>query len=262
MDKVILITSGKGGTGKTVLTASIGCALARQDKKILLIDMNFGFRNLDIVLGLENMIFNNAFDVIKGKCSLKDAIVQNKMYKRLFVLLAAQTKDIKDVTKEEFISFIDGIKDEYDYILIDSPPGINITNLIPASDRALVVTTPEATSVRNNDKLISVIRKAGLFNITFIINKYNEKLISKYELMSVEDIKELLPVELIGIIPKDDEVYIHANQGESFIESGEAGVCIKRIASRIIGEDIPIRDFGKSKVHIKRFSNIFKKKSE
>ena len=262
MDKVILLASGKGGTGKTVLTASIGCSLSNMNYKVLLIDMNFGLRNLDVVLGLENVIFNNAFDVIKGRCILKDALVKHKEYDNLYILPAAQTKELNDITAEDFKSFIDNIKEEYDFIFIDCPSGTGITSLLPAADKTIIVTTPEIMSVRNADKLISVIRQLRLFNISFIINRFNEKLVSKYELMTVEDVKELLPIDLLGIIPEDDEVYIRANQGESFEGCGEAGECVSRVAKRIAGEDIPFKDFEKSKGYLKRFAHIFKKKND
>ena len=262
MDKVILIASGKGGTGKTVLTASIGCAVSDKDKKVLIIDMNFGLRNLDVVLGLENMILNNAFDVIKGKCSLQDAVVQDKAHENLYILLASQTKEISDITNEEFKAFIDNIKDEYDYIFIDCPSGTGIKNLISAADKVVVITTPEIMSVRNADKLVSVIRQSRIFNINFIINRFNEKLVSKYDLMTIEDVKEVLPVDLLGIIPEEEEVYIRANQGKSFEGCGEAGECVNRIAMRILGENIPLKDYEKSKGYLKRFAHIFRKKSE
>ena len=263
MKDIILITSAKGGTGKTAVTAALGAALAGMNEKVLLIDMNFGFRNLDVVTGLENIIFNNAFDAIKKKCALSEAAIMDKNNEGLYILPSPQTKDDSDITADEFKEFIDEIKDDFDYILIDiggcSKTGIN--NVIKSVTRAVVITTAEVMSVRNNDKLISKLRHAGLFNVSMVINRLKKDLLDKNDLMSPEDVKEIISADLIGIIPEDDKAYVLINQGKTLKrDECEAAGCINNIAKRIEGEEVPLEDFGSKKGFFERFAGIFKKK--
>ena len=263
MGEVILFTSGKGGVGKTSLVASAGAQLADSDKKVLVIDMDFGLRNLDIITGLENFIFNNAFDAIKGKCKIDEAVIESKNIKGLYVLSAPQTKGADSITKDEFSSFIKNLKEEYDYILIDSPSGIGqgFYNLTNSADKVIVITTPEVMSVRDADKVISILKSERIFNINLLVNRLRTDIDEKYNLMSVEDIKEIIPADIIGIIPEDKEAYISINHGETFNKiNSDAGICLRKMVSRIKGEDIPLTSFGHSEGFFKRFSHIFKRK--
>ena len=263
MGEVILFTSGKGGVGKTSIAASAGAHMAELGKKVLLVDMDFGLRNLDIITGLENFIFNNAFDAIKKKCKLDEAVLESRNTKGLFILPAPQTKSADSITEEEFDMFITSVKDDYDYILIDSPSGIDrgFYNVINAADRVIVVTTAEVMSCRDADKVISILKEKRIFNITVLINRLKVELMSKEEFMSVDDVMELLPADIIGIIPEDDNAYLLINHGETFNKSeSPAGVSLRKVVSRIMGEDIPLTEFTHSEGFFKKFSHIFKRK--
>ena len=263
MGEVILFTSGKGGVGKTSLVASIGAELADKNKKVLLIDMDFGLRNLDMLTGLENFIFNNVFDLIKEKCSLDEVLLESKKCSGLYILPAPQTKGADSITKEEFDTFISSIKSDFDYILIDSPSGIGVGfyNLIESADRIIVVTTPEVMSVRDADKVISILKTKRIFNINILINRLRTDLNGKDECMSVDDVLELLPAELIGVVPEDDNAYLLINHGETFNKSDSpGGISLCKTVSRISGEEIPITQFGCSEGFLRRFAHIFKRK--
>lgn len=263
MGEVILITSGKGGTGKTSLCASIGALLASLDKKVMLIDMDFGLRNLDVVTGLENFIFNNAFDVIKEKTDLKDALLQSKDNENMFILPAPQTKNADSITEDEFKTFINKVKDDFDYILIDSPAGIGMgfTNLISSATRVIVVTTPEVMSVRDADKVVSILKSKRVFNINILINRVRTDLEGKTDLVSVNDIEELIAADIIGVIPEDNEAYLLINHGETFEKSDSpAGKCLIKTVKRLLGEEIPLTVFGQEKGFFVKFAHIFKRK--
>ena len=265
MGEVILLTSGKGGVGKTSLVASIGAGLVDAGKKVLLVDMDFGLRNLDIVTGMENFIFNNAFDVIKEKCSIKDAALESKNIEGLYILPAAQTKGADSITDEEFNNFICSIKDDYDYIIIDCPTGTGhgFYNVINAADRVIVVTTPEVFSVRDADKVISILKSKRIFNISILINRLRTDIKKKDALMSVDDVMEILPADLIGVIPEDDEAYMLINHGEPFNKSDSpSGTCLNKTVKRILGEDIPFIQFEHSEGFFSKFSHIFKRKEK
>ena len=263
MGEVILFTSGKGGVGKTSLAASVGAHMAEIGKKVLIIDMDFGLRNLDIITGLENFIFNNAFDAVTGKCDLDEAVLESRNTKGLYILPAPQTKGADSIKDEEFNMFITSIKEAYDYILIDSPSGIDrgFYNIINATDRVIVVTTAEVMSCRDADKVISILKGKRIFNISVLINRFRTELMSKEEFMSVEDVMELLPADIIGVIPEDDNAYLLINHGETFNKSDSpAGISLRKVVLRIMGEDIPLTQFAHSEGFFKKFSHIFKRK--
>lgn len=262
MGEVILFTSGKGGVGKTSLVASFGAEIASSNKKVLLIDMDFGLRNLDIVTGLENFIFNNAFDVITNKCTLDEAAVESKTVHGLYILPAPQTKGADSITEEEFNKFINTTKNKFDYIIIDSPSGTGkgFYNIIKSADRVMVVTTPEVMSVRDADKVISILKQERIFNIQVLINRLKVNTKVKTEFMSVEDIENILPADIIGVIPEDENAYIMINHGETFNKSSSpSGTCLRKTVSRIFGENIPLSQFGHSEGFFTKFSHIFKR---
>lgn len=265
MGEVILLTSGKGGVGKTSLVASIGAALADEGKKVLLVDMDFGLRNLDIVTGMENFIFNNALDVIKEKCSIKDAALESKNIEGLYILPAPQTKGDDSITDEEFNSFICSVKEDFDYIIIDCPSGTGqgFYNIINSADKVIVVTTPEVFAVRDADKVISILKSKRIFNIYVLINRLRTDIKAKDILMSVDDVMEILPADLIGVIPEDYNAYMLINHGEPFNRSkSPSGTCLNKIVERLLGEDIPFTQFGHSEGFFSKFSHIFKRKEK
>lgn len=220
MGEVIVITSGKGGVGKTTSSANIGTGLAKLDKSVLMIDTDIGLRNLDVVMGLENRIVYNLVDVIEGECRLKQALIKDRHYPNLQLLPSAQTKDKSAVRPEQMIKLINGLKKNFDYIILDCPAGIEqgFRNAIAAADRALVVTTPEVSAIRDADRIIGLLEEKGIRRNHLIVNRLRPELVKRGDMMSAQDIIDLLGVPLIGVIPDDEAVIVATNQGQSLIE--------------------------------------------
>lgn len=216
MGEVIVITSGKGGVGKTTTTANIGVGLAQMGKKVIVIDTDLGLRNLDVVLGLENRIVYNLVDVITGSCRLKQALIKDKRYPELYLLPSAQTKDKSAVTPEQMKKLTAELKELFDYVILDCPAGIEqgFQNAIAGADRAVVVTTPEVSAIRDADRIIGLLEQGGIAQSELIINRLRMDMVKRGEMMSVEDVTEILGIRLIGVIPDDEQVVIGTNQGE------------------------------------------------
>ena len=248
MGEVIVITSGKGGVGKTTSSANIGTGLAKLDKSVLMIDTDIGLRNLDVVMGLENRIVYNLVDVIEGECRLKQALIKDRHYPNLQLLPSAQTKDKSAVRPEQMIKLINGLKKNFDYIILDCPAGIEqgFRNAIAAADRALVVTTPEVSAIRDADRIIGLLEEKGIRRNHLIVNRLRPELVKRGDMMSAQDIMDLLGVPLIGVIPDDEAVIVATNQGQSLIE-GETlpGQAYRNIVRRIAGEDVPYLDLNR-----------------
>ena len=248
MGEVIVITSGKGGVGKTTSSANIGTGLAKLDKSVLMIDTDIGLRNLDVVMGLENRIVYNLVDVIEGECRLKQALIKDRHYPNLQLLPSAQTKDKSAVRPEQMIKLINGLKKNFDYIILDCPAGIEqgFRNAIAAADRALVVTTPEVSAIRDADRIIGLLEEKGIRRNHLIVNRLRPELVKRGDMMSAQDIIDLLGVPLIGVIPDDEAVIVATNQGQSLIE-GETlpGQAYRNIVRRIAGEDVPYLDLNR-----------------
>ena len=248
MSQVIVITSGKGGVGKTTSTANIGTGLARMNKKVVLIDTDIGLRNLDVVMGLENRIIYNLVDVIEGNCRIRQALIKDKHYPNLYLLPSAQTRDKSAVSPEQMIKLVDGLKPLFDYIILDCPAGIEqgFRNAIAAADRALVVTTPEVSAIRDADRIIGLLEEKGIRRNHLIVNRLRPELVKRGDMMSAQDIIDLLGVPLIGVIPDDEAVIVATNQGQSLIE-GETlpGQAYRNIVRRIAGEDVPYLDLNR-----------------
>ena len=248
MGEVIVTTSGKGGVGKTTSSANIGTGLAKLDKSVLMIDTDIGLRNLDVVMGLENRIVYNLVDVIEGECRLKQALIKDRHYPNLQLLPSAQTKDKSAVRPEQMIKLINGLKKNFDYIILDCPAGIEqgFRNAIAAADRALVVTTPEVSAIRDADRIIGLLEEKGIRRNHLIVNRLRPELVKRGDMMSAQDIIDLLGVPLIGVIPDDEAVIVATNQGQSLIE-GETlpGQAYRNIVRRIAGEDVPYLDLNR-----------------
>jgi len=245
MGEVIVITSGKGGVGKTTTTANVGTGLAMLDKKVVLIDTDIGLRNLDVVMGLENRIVYNLVDVIEGNCRIRNALIKDKRYPNLYLLPSAQTRDKNAVTPEQMKKLADELRDEFDYILMDCPAGIEqgFRNAIAGADRALVVTTPEVSAVRDADRIIGLLEANEMKDIRLIVNRIRMDMVKRGDMMSSEDVCEILAIDLIGIVPDDENIVISTNQGEPLVGSDSlAGRAFMNIARRITGEDIPFLD--------------------
>ena len=260
MGEVIVITSGKGGVGKTTTTANLGAALAVAGKKVALVDTDIGLRNLDVVMGLENRIVYDLVDVIEGKCKLRQALIKDKRFTDLFLLPAAQTKDKTAINEEQMKSLTKTLKAEFDYVLIDCPAGIEqgFKNAICGADRAIVVTTAEISSIRDADRIIGLLEAADIKNPELIVNRLKPSMARRGEMKDVDDIVDLLSIDLIGVVPDDENIIIQTNKGEPVISNKKApsGRAYIEISRRILGENIEVTVPGKEKGlwnKIKRF---------
>ena len=262
MSEIIVITSGKGGVGKTTVTANLGLGLAKLNKKVVVVDTDIGLRNLDVVLGLENRIIYNLIDVIEGTCRMKQGLIRDKRCENLFLLPSAQTKDKTAVTPEQMIKLTRDLSEEFDYILLDCPAGIEqgFKNAIAGANRAIVVTTPEVSAIRDADRIIGLLQANEMPEIHLLINRLRMDMIRRGEMMSVEDVTEILAVDLIGAGPDDEAVVIATNQGEPLCgQDSLSGQAFSNICRRITGEEIPLLDFQVKKGMWKRLSGMFRK---
>lgn len=262
MSEVIVITSGKGGVGKTTTSANIGCGLALAEKKVVLVDSDIGLRNLDVVMGLENRIVYDLVDVIEGTCRLKQALIKDKRYPGLFLLPAAQTRDKNSVSPEQMKKLCENMKDMgFDYIIIDCPAGIEqgFKNAIAGADRAIVVTTPEVSAVRDADRIIGLLEANGLNNPMLIINRLRYDMVKRGDMMSVDDVREILSEDVIGIVPDDEDIVVTTNKGEPTVADGSsrAGKAYRNITSRIMGEDVPFMDLDENEGFFGKIRKIF-----
>jgi len=260
MSEVIVITSGKGGVGKTTTTANIGIGLAKLGKKVLVIDTDLGLRNLDVVLGLENRIVYNLVDVIEGKCRPKQAIIKDKRFQDLYLLPSAQTKDKSSVSPEQMKKLTEDLREDYDFVLLDCPAGIEqgFQNAIAGADKAIVVTTPEVSSIRDADRIIGLLEASGIRDNQLVINRLRVDMVKKGDMMSVEDVTEILAIDLLGVIPDDESVVIATNQGEPVVgEESPAGKGYENICRRLTGVENPVTDFSRHSGIRKKLSGLF-----
>ena len=238
MSEVLVVTSGKGGVGKTTTTANIGYGLARLGYKVLLIDTDIGLRNLDVVMGLDNRIVYNLVDVIEGTCRAKQAIIKDKNYDNLGLLPAAQTRDKTAVCPEQMKKLMEELKPDYDYIIIDCPAGIEhgFKNAIAAANRAVIVTTPEVSAIRDADRIIGILNANEMPRVDLIINKIRQDMVKRGDMMSVDDVVDILSINLIGTIYDDEEIVISSNRGEPIAGyNSKSGKAYDYIARRIAG---------------------------
>lgn len=246
MGEVIVITSGKGGVGKTTTTANIGTGLAAMGYKVVLVDTDIGLRNLDVVLGLENRIVYDIVDVTHGHCRLKQALIKDKRFEGLHLLPAAQTKDKTAVTPDQMRQLCGELKTEFDYVIIDCPAGIEqgFKNAIAGADRALVVTTPEVSAVRDADRIIGLLEAAELRDPKLIVNRLRPQMVKRGDMMSIDDIIEILAIQLLGVIPEDEMIVVTTNKGEPAVldNKSRAGQAYRNMAKRITGENVPLMD--------------------
>ncbi len=263
MSEVVVITSGKGGVGKTTACANIGSGLALLGNKVVMIDTDIGLRNLDVVMGLENRIVYNLVDVIEGSCRIKQALIRDKRYQGLYLLPSAQTRDKSAVSPEQMKKLTDALKDEFDFILLDCPAGIEqgFRNAIAGADRAVVVTTPEVSSIRDADRVIGLLEAAGIEQKHLLVNRIRPELVRKGDMMSLADIKEILSTTMIGAIPDNEEIVIAGNSGEPVAGQDNAiGQAFLDVCRRLMGESIPVNAPAEKKHMWRRIRSVFDKK--
>ncbi|CDD27669.1 MAG: septum site-determining protein MinD [Clostridia bacterium] len=263
MGEVIVITSGKGGVGKTTTTANLGSSLAEAGKKVVLVDTDIGLRNLDVVMGLENRIVYDIVDVVEEKCKLRQALIKDKRFEELFLLPAAQTRDKTAINEEQMKELTKKLKEDFDYILIDCPAGIEqgFKNAIAGADRAIVVTTAEISAIRDADRIIGLLESSEIRNPELIVNRLRPNMVKKGEMMEVDDIVDLLSVDLIGVVPDDEYIITQTNKGEPVIKNKKApsGKAYIEIARRILGENIDVTIPGKKQGLWEKIKGWFRK---
>jgi septum site-determining protein MinD len=244
--QVITVTSGKGGVGKTTAVANLAVALASGGSKVVCIDGDIGLRNLDVILGLENRIVYDIVDVIEGRCRLKQAMIRDKKLPGLYLIPAAQTRDKNAVSASDMNRLVKELRSECDFVLIDSPAGIErgFKNAIAPADRVLVVTNPEVSAVRDADRVIGILEAEDKGPGSLIINRLNPALVKKQDMLSADDVLDLLAIELIGIVPEDEGVLVGSNRGMpvSADPKSKAGQAFRNISRRLKGEEVPFLD--------------------
>ena len=253
MSEVIVITSGKGGVGKTTTAANLGTALSLENKKTVIVDADIGLRNLDVVMGLENRIVYDIVDVVEGTCRLKQALIKDKRFENLYLLPAAQTRDKNAVTVEQMQELCGKLRESFDYILIDCPAGIEqgFKNAIAGADRAIVVTNPEVSAVRDADRIIGLLEANEIKDIRLVINRIRHDMVKRGDMMNKEDI---IAIKLLGLVPDDESIIVSTNKGEPAILDSKslAGQAYKNISRRILGDEVPM-------LEIEADTNIFSK---
>ncbi|MGB5822780.1 MAG: septum site-determining protein MinD [Proteocatella sp.] len=261
MGKVIVVTSGKGGVGKTTSTANIGAALTKLGNKVIVIDGDIGLRNLDVVMGLENRIVFDLVDVVEKKCKTRQAMIKDKRFDGLYLIPAAQTRDKDSVTPEQMKELCDELKVDFDYVIVDCPAGIEngFKNAIAGADSAIVVTTPEVSAVRDADRIIGLLEAHLIEDINLVVNRIKMNMVRNGDMLNIDDILDILGVKLIGVVPDDENVVISTNKGEPVIEYNHslAGSAYNNIANRIMGEDVKFLELDVQDSFLRRFQKLF-----
>src|SRR5512142_2695738 len=247
--KVVTVTSGKGGVGKTTSVANIAVALAAHGQRVTCIDGDIGLRNLDVVLGLENRIVYDLVDVVEGRCRLRQAMIRDKRFPELYLIPAAQTRDKSAVSPSDMVRLCDDLRPEVDFIMIDSPAGIErgFKNSVAAADRVIVMTNPEVSAVRDADRVIGLLEAEEKHSPALIINRLNVALVKQHDMLSADDVLDLLGISLIGVVPEDETVIVSSNRGTPVAQDpkSRAGQAFRNIARRLKGEEVPFLDMDK-----------------
>ncbi|SDB81583.1 septum site-determining protein MinD [Shouchella lonarensis] len=261
MGEAIVITSGKGGVGKTTTSANIGTALALSGKKVCLVDADIGLRNLDVMMGLENRIIYDLVDVVEERCKLKQALIKDKRFDCLYLLPAAQTKDKTDILPTQMKQLIDELKSDYDYVLIDCPAGIEhgFRNAVAGADKAIVVTTPELSAVRDADRIIGLLEHENIDRPRLVVNRIRNHMMKNGDMLDVEEITSILAIDLLGIVVDDDDVIKHANKGEPIAlhTTSRASIAYRNIARRILGETVPLMVLEERRTMFSKLKRLF-----
>jgi septum site-determining protein MinD len=260
--KVITITSGKGGVGKTTATANLAVALASMGDKVVCIDADIGLRNLDVILGLENRIVYDLVDAVEGRCRLRQAMIRDKRLPELHLIPAAQTRDKTAVSPSDMVRLCDELRPEQDWILVDSPAGIErgFRNSIAPADIVVVVTNPEVSAVRDADRIIGLIEAEEKGPARLIINRLKIEMVKRGDMLAIDDVLELLAVDLLGVVPEDEQVLMAGNRGAPVAMDGKApaGAAFRNIARRLKGEEVPFLDLSKNDGFLGRITRLFR----
>lgn len=255
--KVITITSGKGGVGKTTATANLGVALALKGQRVVVIDADIGLRNLDVVMGLENRIVYDIVDVAEGYCRLRQALIRDKRVSELYLLPAAQTRDKTAVSPEDMVQICNQIRGDFDFVFIDSPAGIEqgFRNAIAPADKIVIITTPEVAAVRDADRIIGLIEAEEKGPASLIINRLRPEMVRRGNMLTTDDVIEILAIDLIGIVPEDKAIIVSTNKGVPIVlnDRAPAGLAFHNIARRLLGEEVPFMDIREIPNLIERF---------
>ena len=244
MGDIIVVTSGKGGVGKTTTVANLGAGLALSGKKVVLVDADIGLRNLDVVMGLENRIVFDLVDVTEGACRLKQALVKDKRYENLYLLPAAQTRDKSAVSPDQMRELTRDLARDFDFVIIVSPAGIErgFANAIAGAEKAIIVTTPEVSAVRDADRILGLLESSGKSDLKLLINRLRPQMVKRGEMMSIDDVIEILAIDLLGVVPEDEYIIISTNRGEPVVSNpaAQASEAYKNIVRRLNGENVPL----------------------
>lgn len=245
MGIAVVVTSGKGGVGKTTTCANVGAALAAGGRSVALVDADIGLRNLDLVMGLENRIVYDLVDVVRGQAKLRQALIRDKRFPNLQLLPAAQTKDKTAVTPAEMRELVGELKASFEYVLVDCPAGIEqgFANAVAGADQAIVVTTPEVAAVRDADRIIGLLEAEGLTEPRLLLNRLRPQMVRRGDMMEIEDVLDILAIPLIGVVPEDESVIVTTNRGEpaALVRESRAGAAYRDVARRLMGEEVPVR---------------------
>ncbi len=265
MGEVIVITSGKGGVGKTTTTANIGTALALTGRKVVLVDADIGLRNLDVVMGLENRIVYDLVDAVEGVCRLKQALIRDKRFEGLYLLPAAQTRDKNAVAPAQMQKLCDDLREHFDFILIDSPAGIEqgFKNAIAGADKAVVVTVPEVSAVRDADRIIGLLAAHEINEPQLIINRLRMDMVKRGDMMNIEDTIDILGIDLLGVVPDDESIIVSSNRGEPVVteEKSLAGQAYRNIARRLLGEEVALINLETENSFLDKLRRLFSGKN-
>jgi len=260
MGEAIVITSGKGGVGKTTTSANIGTALALQGKKVCMVDTDIGLRNLDVVMGLENRIIYDLVDVAEGRCRLQQALVKDKRFDELYMLPAAQTKDKHAISPDAVRDIVLDLKREFEFVIIDCPAGIEqgFKNAVAGADKAIVVTTPENAAVRDADRIIGLLENERIESPKLVINRIRANMVKKGEMLDIDEICSVLAIDLLGIVPDDEYVIKAANMGEPTVmnPNSRAAIAYRNIARRILGDTVPLMPMDEKQGMLHKFKKF------